>query len=396
MSKFSIIILIVLAASIQFGISFGVAELLDDDPYYSSEQYGEDMARIFCMSVSSFDLDPCADIPVNSNPEFQGISDVKLLQNFFIFSFESTPKALELKISSDEFWLSDDIPNEEWNQQYVSDMKKMGEITSELSSYMEELQYRDFVFESIYYFDESCEVQYDILLHEPKLSIPQSNSTEIELIKWLIDDKKKFEEWILMLEWAQGPALENVESDIDKQFFSEFYSIITNLDEGITNFQDNRNQQSLNQLRNALEDLENFSNSNKEIMILSEIDFDDQTSILEVNTQMIPENYFESFDSICRKIQNDEGLRENPIDLEIFEVTQEQTTLSYSLEFIEYRMDTPPSPYVQLSYGVSPESVTCKDNFELILKPNMESSVCVTPKTNTVLIQRGWISPEMI
>lgn len=395
-SKFSILIIISATILFQPGNSFGLSELLEGDPYYSSEEYGQDMARLFCLLFAIGDLEPCAQIPSNSNPEFLGVSNVQLLQNFLQFSHVSTLETLELDISSEEFWLSDDFSEETWNQQYVSNFKKINEIMREFSSYTEELQYRGFVFEPLYFFDESCEVQYTVLLHEPEPSFPQSNSNEIEIIKWLMEDKDRISEWVLMVDWELGPNLSNVESDLDKEFFSEFYTVVSNLDDRIRDYQENRNQQSLNQLRKAIEDLEKFSEKNKEIMILSEIYFNDQTSSLEIKTQKISENYFGSYDSNCREMISDDKIREIMTESEILNTTHEQTTLADSLEYIEYKMEEPPSPKVQSSYGILPEAVSCKENFQLILKPNLESSACVSSQTNSILIQRGWISPDMV
>ena len=394
--KYSILIIISTSFLLQPGISFGLSELLEEDPYYQSEEYGEDMTRLFCLLLATGDLEPCSEIPSNANPEFSGISNVQFLEKFFHFSHDATLETLELEISSDDFWLSDDYSEEVWNQKFVSQMKKVNQIIHEFTSYTEELQYRGFVFEPLYFFDESCEVQYNVLLHEPEPSFPQSKAPEIEIIKWLIEDKDKFNEWVLMVNWELGDNLSNVESDLDKEFFSEFNTVVSNLDVRIRDYQENRNQQSLDQLRIAIEKLEKFSEENKEITILSEIYFDDEIDSLDIRTQKISENYFGSFDSECREKISDDKVREIMTDTEILNATHEKAALTDSLEYIEYKMEDPPSPKIQSSYGILPDSVACKENFQLILKPNLESSACVSSQTNSVLIQRGWISPEII
>jgi len=48
------------------------------------------------------------------------------------------------------------------------------------------------------------------------------------------------------------------------------------------------------------------------------------------------------------------------------------------------------SPLKQISSGVDPTSVFCKDGFKLIFKAVDNSPACVKPTTAEKLIQRGW------
>ena len=48
----------------------------------------------------------------------------------------------------------------------------------------------------------------------------------------------------------------------------------------------------------------------------------------------------------------------------------------------------------QIKNGISPDSLTCTDGFELIFKLRDNSPACVTPKTAEKLIQRGWAINE--
>jgi hypothetical protein len=48
------------------------------------------------------------------------------------------------------------------------------------------------------------------------------------------------------------------------------------------------------------------------------------------------------------------------------------------------------SPLKQISSGIDPYSVTCKEGFELVFKSTDNSPACVKPSTAEKLIQRGW------
>jgi len=51
-------------------------------------------------------------------------------------------------------------------------------------------------------------------------------------------------------------------------------------------------------------------------------------------------------------------------------------------------------PLKQISAGIIPENVTCKDNYELIFKSVDNSPACVQPLTAQKLIERGWAKSE--
>ena len=51
-----------------------------------------------------------------------------------------------------------------------------------------------------------------------------------------------------------------------------------------------------------------------------------------------------------------------------------------------------PSPKVQIKSGIKPESISCKENLELIFKSTTGVPACVKPETATKLIQRGWVT----
>ena len=48
------------------------------------------------------------------------------------------------------------------------------------------------------------------------------------------------------------------------------------------------------------------------------------------------------------------------------------------------------SPLKQVSLGISPENVTCKNNYEIIFKYMNNSPACVKPSTAETLIERNW------
>jgi hypothetical protein len=47
-------------------------------------------------------------------------------------------------------------------------------------------------------------------------------------------------------------------------------------------------------------------------------------------------------------------------------------------------------PLKQISSGINPENVTCKNNYELIFKATDNSPACVKPSTAQKLLVRGW------
>lgn len=52
------------------------------------------------------------------------------------------------------------------------------------------------------------------------------------------------------------------------------------------------------------------------------------------------------------------------------------------------------SPLKQVSNGVSPENIVCKEELELIFKSSDNSPACVKPETAEKLIERGWLIDE--
>jgi len=48
------------------------------------------------------------------------------------------------------------------------------------------------------------------------------------------------------------------------------------------------------------------------------------------------------------------------------------------------------TPLKQVSSGIDPNSVVCKEGFELVHKSTDNSPACVKPSTAEKLIQRGW------
>ena len=53
-----------------------------------------------------------------------------------------------------------------------------------------------------------------------------------------------------------------------------------------------------------------------------------------------------------------------------------------------------PPPLKQISNGISPENVTCSENFSLIIKITNELPACVNHSSVDKLIQRGWGSTD--
>ena len=54
------------------------------------------------------------------------------------------------------------------------------------------------------------------------------------------------------------------------------------------------------------------------------------------------------------------------------------------------------SPIIQVKQGTAPSDVTCNDGLELVLKFSDNSPACVKPNTAVKLIQRGWLTPNLV
>ncbi len=54
--------------------------------------------------------------------------------------------------------------------------------------------------------------------------------------------------------------------------------------------------------------------------------------------------------------------------------------------------DSSLSPLKQLSAGIEPHNVMCKDGLELIFKKSNFHPACVKPSSIEKLIERGWAS----
>ncbi|MGI0062001.1 MAG: hypothetical protein ACREA8_09785, partial [Nitrosotalea sp.] len=51
------------------------------------------------------------------------------------------------------------------------------------------------------------------------------------------------------------------------------------------------------------------------------------------------------------------------------------------------------SPLKQFKLGISANNVTCKTEFQLVLKSEDGSPACIKPDTSKILIERGWAKP---
>ncbi len=54
------------------------------------------------------------------------------------------------------------------------------------------------------------------------------------------------------------------------------------------------------------------------------------------------------------------------------------------------------SPIIQVKQGIAPSDVTCNDGLELVFKVSDNSPACVKPNTAVKLIQRGWLTPNLV
>lgn len=65
--------------------------------------------------------------------------------------------------------------------------------------------------------------------------------------------------------------------------------------------------------------------------------------------------------------------------------TGSQPKLSLPLENIDQL-----PPLKQVTHGIAPHEVTCKDGFELIFKSTNGNPTCVKPETADKLVELGW------
>jgi len=86
---------------------------------------------------------------------------------------------------------------------------------------------------------------------------------------------------------------------------------------------------------------------------------------------------------------------QDPFEIAINSQTSKLYAMHYGgkLSVISYSPKNLPvldSPFKQISSGIDPYSVTCKEGFELVHKSTDNSPACVKPSTAEKLIQRGW------
>ncbi len=356
------------------------------------EKYSEDYARIFCMMASMYDfsLESCESLPRTAQPQYTGLSNVEVLEKFFQSTYENNKLLEEQPI----FDINDiSLPEEQMIQKFKQDMIMMNNIIHELSSGISELEYREFEFKPVRFFDDNCNLIHDLVISEPELQLPKHTASEFEIYKWIADYDERLDQYILLLRWQVGDDFENVMSEDDKLILSEYLTAIEKLDETVTKLNEKRTAINLQAVRSALNDIEEVPEKYESEWIHSIVDFDEESFEILIQTSLEQENFYEYEyqDSGCLETSTIQ-IFDNDSQLPQIEETQ----MEHSLQFVEYKVNSFPSPRIQFEYGVSAENVSCNEGYESLMRPNLESSVCVKHNTTEKLLERGWIEPPLI
>lgn len=352
------------------------------------EKNNEHYLRILCMGMpATFDLEPCNDLPVNEYPEFSGHSDAQVLKEFLLFTYQST-KQLEEQPLFDINYLS--LPEEEMIQKAEDDAVRMNEIVVELGRGMSELEFRGFAFSPIQYFDEDCNLISDLSIGEPILELPKNSASEFEIVTWILEYDEKLNQYYITLNWKLGKDLENINPE-DKQVLSKFKASIENLNNAVIDFKENKNSENIQVIREALKEIENIPENPNEEMILSVVDLNDDGSEILIETSLESIDYFEP------QLNNSDCLESSKLsNFGSLEQTQQQNSqMDSPLQFVEYSIDSIPSPHEQVELGVFSNSVMCTEGKELLMRPNLDSSVCVKSSSLEKLLERGWMLPDI-
>lgn len=389
MKQFFGLAMLSLALLISLNLSFADTDnLLFEE--LEMEKYSEDYSRIFCMMASMYDysLESCESLPGAAQPQYTGLSNVEVLEKFFQSTYENSKLLEEQPI----FDINDiSLPEEQMIQKFKQDMIMMNNIIHELSSGISELEYRGFEFKPVKFFDDNCNLIDDLVILEPELQLPKHTASEFEIYKWIADYDEILDQYILLLRWQVGGDFENVMSEDDKLILSEYLTAIEKLDETVTKLNEKRTAINLQVVRSALNDIEEVPEKYESEWIHSIVDFDEESFEILIQTSLEQENFYEYQDSGCLETSTIQVF-DNDSQLPQIEETQ----MEHSLQFVEYKVNSFPSPRIQFEYGVSAENVSCNEGYESLMRPNLESSVCVKHNTTEKLLERGWIEPPLI
>jgi len=371
------------------GIAF--ADTTDDAEMLLDEltKFKDDYVRIMCLMIpTDSQPDECLNLPSEAQPEYAGLSNIEMMEKFFKQMIESNKRIEENPMLEIDYF---SLPKDQILKKFKEDMIVTNQIIHEISVGLSELEYRGFTITPIRSFDQECIPYQDLIMDEPQLELPKSTASEFEIHKWISEFDEILYQHSLLMEWQVGENFENVTAEQDKKILREFKEPIDNLNHAVKQLKEQRSLENIQAVRDALEQIENFPEIYTKKIILSMVDADPETGELIITTSIKSLNYFED------EFENSECMKSShSSNIEEMEQLKQEPQLESPLQFVEYRVDSIPSPNEQMEMGIFSQSVTCSDGLELLMRPGLESSACVKPSSVEKLLERDWMFPDLI
>lgn len=371
------------------GVAFADVEedavsLLDD-----MEKYKDDYVRIMCLMFPVDSLpEQCLNLPSEAHPEYAGLSNIDMMEKFFKKLIESNKRLEEKPVLEIDDYFS--LPKDQVLKKFKEDIAVTNEIIHEISVGLSELEHRGFTITPIRAFDQECIPYQDLIMDEPQLELPKSTASEFEIYKWISEFDKILYEHSLLMEWQTGENFENVSSEEDKQILNDFKKSIDNLNNSVIQLKEKRSLENIQAIRDALEQIENYPEIYSDKIVLSIVDADSETGELIITTSIESRNYFED------DYDNSKCMNSQITSSDEFEQVKQEPQMDSPLQFVEYRIDSIPSPNEQKDLGVFSQSIVCSDGKELLMRPNLDSSACVKSTSVEKLLERGWLLPDLV
>ena len=250
-----------------------------------------------------------------------------------------------------------------------------------------------YVFESTIFFDDDCNATYYLFIKSPEYELPKSTASEFEIYKWISDYSERLNQDTIIVSWMFVENFENVVPGEGKEVLMEFMPAIANLNESVKTLQEKRSAENVQYVRDALYDIESKFEKYEDDFLIYTVDLDGESFEFKIEVTIEPKDYFEK----GQQNQNclDASTISSGIDSKPQQVHITESQMGKSLQFVEYKVDTFPSPNVQFDYGVTIENVSCNEGYELLFRPNLESSVCIKNSSSEKLVERGWVIPNL-
>ena len=393
--------LLVISIIISFSTSLAFAATSDLMEWSKNEltKWTDDYTRILCLTMSTYlvTTEICDNLTSEAQPEFVGLSDAEVFEKFFVTTLENNKLIEEQSIFDPEYlkpYYSGISSEEELVQKFKDDITLINKVTHDFSAAISELEFRGYVFESTLLFDDDCNATFYLFIKPPEYELPKSTASEFEIYKWISDYSERLNQETILMKWMFGDNFENVVSGEGKEVLVEFVSVVDKLNESVQTLQEKRSAENVQEIRDALNDIETKFEKYEDDLLVYNVDMDEKSFEYKIEVTIESKDYFEK----GQQNQNclDASTAYSGINSETQQVHINESQMWQSLQFVEYKVDTFPSPKVQFDYGVSPNNVSCNEGHKLLLRPNLQSSVCVTHNTLEKLVERGWHIPKLI